>query len=99
MEHEKAVALSPTSSDSPVCLTTGDRVETISADTTKGDVVVELPDATEIRHVLVVNRTGKGYVEVRAAQVIHPDESTTLILGPGERALLHSFGSGWEMVR
>lgn len=93
-----ATALAPTTKDSPVVLVDDDMVQVVSADTQAGDVVVELPDAHRIRSVFVSNRVGSGYVEIRAKQLVWPHTDTTVILGPGDRATFHAFGSGWEMV-
>lgn len=90
-------AVTPMAADSPVTLVEGDGIVCVSADTSEGDVIVNLPPAYPNRPaILVTNRNGAGVVEIVAQEPIHPSGGGSLILGPADRVTLQSFGGGWE---
>jgi hypothetical protein len=92
-------SITPMAADSPVNLVAGDGIVCISADTSEGDVIVNLPPAYPNRPaILITNRNGSGVVQIVAQEPIHPSGGTTLILGPVDRVTLQSFGGGWERV-
>jgi hypothetical protein len=92
-------SITPMAAESPVTLVHGDGVVCVSADTSEGDVVVNLPSADPNRPpILITNRNGSGVVEIVAQEPIHPSGGGSLVLGSADRVTLQSFGGGWERV-
>lgn len=69
----------------------------VVADTTQGDVVGVLPDATIVRRILVGNTTGSGSFQINPVEGQTIGGESTLVLGPSDRATLVATGTGWEV--
>lgn len=69
----------------------------VIADTTQGDVVATLPDASITRTILVGNTTGNGSFQIDPASADTIGGQTTLVLGPADKATLVATGTNWEV--
>jgi hypothetical protein len=69
----------------------------VVADTTQGDVVATLPDASITRTILVGNTTGNGSFQINPASGDTIGGDTTLVLGPADKATLVATGTNWEV--
>lgn len=78
---------------SPYTVTAG----IVIADTTQGDVVAMLPDASITRTILIGNTSGNGSLQIDPVSGDTIGGENTLVLGPADKATLIATGTDWQV--